>query len=169
MTPRLGSSGTPCFSRGFFGKASSRINADRASRSSSGLSAGTQRRARLGRQLGWIVSQRWSGGTIHFNLGAALTREHRGDLFIGTIFEGPYDWTVRPSPRSTTSGNSIRRKRSQFWRERFGRSATIFRLTSDFARHGSITNRSPKIRAGLTFAISPQKQAMQKSSRLLQR
>jgi len=45
------------------------------------------------------------------------------------------------SPRSTTSGNSIRRKRLRFWRGRFGRSVTIFRLTLDFARRGSITNR----------------------------
>jgi hypothetical protein len=56
----------------------------------------------FGDEQGWgaswlgIVSQRSSEGTIHFNLGAALTREHRGDLFVGTIFEGPYDWKVRP-------------------------------------------------------------------------
>jgi hypothetical protein len=56
----------------------------------------------LNDEQGWgaswvgIVSQRWSGGTVHFDLGVALTREHRGDLFVGTIFEGPYDWTVRP-------------------------------------------------------------------------
>ena len=43
-----------------------------------------------------IVSQRWSWGTIHFDLGAALTREHDADLFVGTIIEGPYDWKVRP-------------------------------------------------------------------------
>src|SRR5205823_1223833 len=49
-----------------------------------------------GASLLGIVSQRWSGGTIHFNLGAALTREQHGDLFIGTIFEGPYNWVVRP-------------------------------------------------------------------------
>src|SRR5262245_18664796 len=43
-----------------------------------------------------IVSQRWAWGTIHFNAGAALTREHHPDLFLGTIIEGPYDWKIRP-------------------------------------------------------------------------
>src|ERR671935_164288 len=31
-----------------------------------------------------------------FNYGFALTREHHPDLFVGTIIEGPYDWTIRP-------------------------------------------------------------------------
>ena len=64
-------------------------------------------------EVGWgaswlgIVSQRWSGGTIHFDLGAAYTRLHRGDLFVGT------SWKVRmigksdPSPSSSMSGNSM--------------------------------------------------------------
>ena len=86
-----------------------------------------------------IVSQRWSGGTIHFNLGAALTREPTSSL--GPSSKGRMIGQSAPLPRSITSGNSTRQKRSRFWRERFGRSATIFRLTLDFARHGSITNR----------------------------
>src|SRR5262245_21101785 len=51
-----------------------------------------------------IVSQRWSGGTIHFDLGLARTREHHNDLFVGAIFEGPYNWTVRD--RKSTRLNS---------------------------------------------------------------
>src|SRR5262245_46784808 len=43
-----------------------------------------------------IVSQRWSWGTMHFNIGAELTRDQHTDLSIGTIIEGPFDWTVRP-------------------------------------------------------------------------
>lgn len=43
-----------------------------------------------------IVSQRWSGLTMHLNAAAALTHEHRADLFVGAIFEGPSEWRVRP-------------------------------------------------------------------------
>src|SRR4051794_16541028 len=48
--------------------------------------------------LSWagIASQRWDWGAVHFNLGTALTREHRADLFVGTIVEGPAKWKVRP-------------------------------------------------------------------------
>jgi hypothetical protein len=43
-----------------------------------------------------IVSQRWPLGTAHLNVAAALTREHHADLFLGSILEGPFDWSVRP-------------------------------------------------------------------------
>jgi len=52
--------------------------------------------ARAGASWAVIVSDRWSLGTIHVNAGASLTREQHGDVFVGTIVEGPYDWTVRP-------------------------------------------------------------------------
>src|SRR5438874_3404673 len=51
---------------------------------------------RWGLVLAGIASQRWDWGAVHFNLGTALTREHRGELFIGTIVEGPAKWKVRP-------------------------------------------------------------------------
>src|SRR5262245_8576937 len=38
----------------------------------------------IGASVLGIVSQRWSWGTVHFDLGAALTREHHADLFVGT-------------------------------------------------------------------------------------
>ena len=116
-----------------------------------------------------IVSQRWSGGTIHFNLGAALTREHRGDLFIGTIFEGPYDWTVRPVAevdyeREFNTTETLAVLAGAIWKVRDD-------LSFDFGLREAWVNHQPvtEIRAGLTFAISPQKQAMQRSSRSLQR
>lgn len=43
-----------------------------------------------------ILSQRWSGLTVHFNTQVALTHDRRLDLFVGSIFEGPADWPVRP-------------------------------------------------------------------------
>jgi hypothetical protein len=48
--------------------------------------------------LSWagIVSQRWDWGTVHFNAETALTREHRADVFVSTIIEGPSTWKVRP-------------------------------------------------------------------------
>ena len=49
-----------------------------------------------GASLAAIVSQRSTWGTVHFNVAGALTRQRHGDLFVGVIVEGPYDWPVRP-------------------------------------------------------------------------
>jgi hypothetical protein len=122
-----------------------------------------------GASLVGIVSQRWSAGTIHFNLGAAVTREHRGDLFVGTIFEGPYNWVVRPVAEivyerefNTTETFSV--LAGAIWKVRDD-------LSFDFGVREAWVNHQPvtEIRAGLTFAISPQKEAMQRSSRSLRR
>lgn len=43
-----------------------------------------------------IVSQRWSAGTVHLNGALSLTRQHNWGQFLGVIFEGPYEWRVRP-------------------------------------------------------------------------
>jgi opacity protein-like surface antigen len=122
-------------------------------------------------EAGWgaswlgIVSQRWSGGTIHFDLGAAYTRAHRGDLFVGTIFEGPYDWTVRPVAEvvyerefNTVEIYSV--LAGAIWR-------VSDDLSFDVGFREAWFNRQPvtEIRAGLTFASSFQTEAMQRSSR----
>jgi len=118
-----------------------------------------------------IVSQRWLEGTIHFNIGTALTREQRADLFVGTIFEGPYDWTVRPVAEvvyerefNTTETFSV--LAGAIWRVRED-------LSFDVGLREAWVNRQPvtEIRAGLTFAISPspQTEAMQRSSRSTRR
>src|SRR5215470_13391989 len=127
----------------------------------------------FGDEQGWgasllgIVSQRWTEGTIHFNLGAALTREHRGDLFVGTIFEGPYDWKVRPVAEvvyerefNTTEIFSV--LGGAIWK-------VSDDLAFDFGVREAWVNQKPvtEIRAGLTFAISSQQEAMQRSNRLL--
>jgi hypothetical protein len=114
-----------------------------------------------------IVSQRWSEGTIHFNIGAALTREHRRDLFVGTIFEGPYDWKVRPVAEvfyerefNTTETFSV--LAGAIWK-------VSDDLSFDFGLREARVNRQPvtEIRAGLTFAISLQEDALHRSGRLL--
>jgi hypothetical protein len=51
---------------------------------------------RTGATWAAVASDRWLWGTMHVNVGAALTREGHADLSVGTIIEGPYDWTVRP-------------------------------------------------------------------------
>ena len=66
----------------------------------------------FGASIAGIVSQRWDWGTVHFNAAAALTREHRADLFVSTIVEGPHSWTVRPVAEV-------------FFEEEFGQSRTI--------------------------------------------
>jgi len=49
-----------------------------------------------GASLGLIVSQQGRGLTVHGNFVAALNRAHHGDLFVGTIFEVPLDFPLRP-------------------------------------------------------------------------
>jgi hypothetical protein len=121
-----------------------------------------------------IVSQRWSWGTMHFNVGAELTREQHGDVSVGTIIEGPFDWKIRPvaevryesefNTRATFSGLV-----GLIWK-------VSDKLSFDLGlRHAWITNeidsshqRETEIRAGLTFAFSPEKEAAQRLSRSLQ-
>ena len=49
-----------------------------------------------GATLGGIVSSRWGWLTTHANAAATVTRSHHADTFFGIIFEGPWDWPVRP-------------------------------------------------------------------------
>jgi hypothetical protein len=113
-----------------------------------------------------IVSQRWPEGTIHFDLGAALTREHRGDLFVGTIFEGPYDWKIRPV------AELVYEREFNIVEIYSILAGAIWKLSDtlsfDIGFREAWVNRQPvtEIRAGLTFAMSPQKEAMQRSGRL---
>jgi len=43
-----------------------------------------------------IAGQRWDWGAVHFNVAGSLTRDQHGEVFLGTIVEGPDDWKVRP-------------------------------------------------------------------------
>ncbi|HLZ06893.1 MAG TPA: hypothetical protein VKR55_32695 [Bradyrhizobium sp.] len=107
----------------------------------------------VGASLAGIVSQRWDWGTIHLNAETALTREHRADVFIGAILEGPSTWTVRPVAEI-------------FYENEFGKMETvsglvglIYRISDNLSfdvgiRH-ALTNEHPvnEIRAGLTFGF----------------
>ena len=109
---------------------------------------------RAGASAALIVSNRWSWGTIHVNAGAALTREQHNDVFVGTIVEGPNDWTVRPVAE-------IRYEREFDFKETFsGLIGLIWKvrdnLEFDFGVREAWVNSRPEteIRAGLTFAIA---------------
>jgi hypothetical protein len=109
--------------------------------------------SRFGASWAWIVSQRWGWGTVSLNAAAALTREQRGDIFLGAILEGPATWPVRPV--------------AEFFYEReFGEFETfsgliglIWQVNEDLAfdvgvRH-ALTNARPvnELRAGVTFGF----------------
>ena len=109
---------------------------------------------RWGLSLAGIVSQRWDWGAVHLNVATALTREHRGDVFIGTIVEGPSKWTVRPVAEV-------------FYENEFGKSTTVSGLVGliwqvredvavDFALRHAVTNGHGlnEVRAGISFALS---------------
>jgi outer membrane receptor protein involved in Fe transport len=99
---------------------------------------------------------------MHFDAGAALTRDHHADLFLGTIIEGPNDWKVRPVAEVTY-------EREFNAKETFGiLGGAIWQvgdnLTLDVGLREAWINHHPEteIRAGLTFAISPQREAAER-------
>jgi len=107
----------------------------------------------VGASIAGIASQRWDWGAIHLNAATAVTRDHHGDLFLGTIFEGPSKWKVRPVAEV-------------FYEEEFGKShivsgllGAIWQVRDDLAfdvglRHAVTNGHSVnEIRAGLTFAF----------------
>jgi len=107
----------------------------------------------FGASLAGIVSQRWDWGTIHFNAAASLTRDQHGDVFVGTILEGPSKWTVRPVAEI-------------FYEEEFGHAHTVSGLIGAIwqvrdnlsfdvgIRHGLTNDRAfSEVRAGMTFGF----------------
>jgi hypothetical protein len=107
-----------------------------------------------GASLAGIVSQRWDWGAIHLNAAAELTRDQHANLFAGSIFEGPSNWTVRPVAEV-------------FYEREFGQSETISGLVGliwqvrddlafDVAFRHALTNGQPvnEVRAGVTFGFS---------------
>jgi hypothetical protein len=63
----------------------------------SALLPGINNQSGAGLALTGIAGQRWEWGSLHINLGASRSREGRGEIFFGTILEGPHDWPVRPA------------------------------------------------------------------------
>lgn len=107
----------------------------------------------FGASAAWIVSQRWDWGAVHVNAATTLTREHHGDIFLGTIIEGPGKWTVRPVAEV-------------FYEKEFGQFETVSGLVGliwqvnedvavDVAVRHAITNARPvdELRAGVTFGF----------------
>ena len=100
------------------------------------------------------MSDRWSWGTIHFSAGAELTREQHADVFVGTIVEGPYDWTVRPVAQ-------ILYEREFDFKETFsGLIGLIWKVKEDLSfdlaiREAWVNSRpATELRAGVTFALA---------------
>jgi len=60
------------------------------------LVPGFNAQAGMGAMLTGIIGQQWEWGAMHLNAAAGLSREHRAEIFLGGIVEGPHDWTVRP-------------------------------------------------------------------------
>ncbi|WGS17368.1 MULTISPECIES: hypothetical protein [unclassified Bradyrhizobium] len=107
----------------------------------------------VGASWAGIVSQRWDWGTVHFNVETLLTREHRADVLVGSIIEGPSSWKVRPVAEV-------------FYEKEFGLEETVSglvgliwqvndKLSFDVAYRHALTNRHAvnEIRGGLTFAV----------------
>jgi hypothetical protein len=107
-----------------------------------------------GASWAFIVSDRWSWGTVHFNAGVALTREQNNDVFVGTIVEGPNDWKLRPVAE-------IRYEREFGAKETYSVLAGLIwqareNLAFDLGVREAWVNARPEteIRAGVTFAFA---------------
>jgi hypothetical protein len=107
-----------------------------------------------GLALAGIAGQKWDWGAIHFNAAVSLTRERRGELFFGTILEGPGDWTVRPVAEFVY-------ERELGVTETFAALAGVIwqakdHLAFDLALRQASVNGQPEteVRMGLTFDFS---------------
>jgi hypothetical protein len=101
-----------------------------------------------------IASQRWEWGSMHVNLGASRSREGHGEIFFGTILEGPADWTVRPAcefvyEREFGSHEEVALLAGLIWQ-------VSEKLAFDVAVRQARINDRPEteVRAGLTFAFA---------------
>jgi hypothetical protein len=56
----------------------------------------------VGAQALFIVSHRWTGGTLHLDGAGLLTRAHNPGFFGGAILEGPITMPVRPVAEAFT-------------------------------------------------------------------
>src|SRR5712672_3477106 len=107
----------------------------------------------VGASLAGIVSQRWDWGTIHLNAETALTRDHHGDVFVGSIVEGPSKWSVRPVAeffveKEFGQFNTISALVGLIWQLRDG-------LSVDVGLRHALTNGRPgnEVRAGVTYGF----------------
>jgi hypothetical protein len=108
----------------------------------------------FGAELAGIIGNRWSWGAIHFTAAATLTRDNRGEMFLGTILEGPKFGAVRPVAefvyeREFGATETFAALAGLIWEAREG-------LAFDLAVRQASVDGDPEteIRAGLTFALS---------------
>ena len=98
-----------------------------------------------------IVGQRWDWGSVYVNLGGLRSREGHGELFFGTILEGPAAWPVRPAAEFVYErefGETI----VFGWAYLANQRHVAFDLVFRQARVNS--RPETEIRAGLTFAFA---------------
>lgn len=118
------------------------------------LLPGINDEAGFGAELAGIVGNRWSWGAIHLTAAATLTRDNRGEMFLGTILEGPSFGAVRPVAeivyeREFSRSETVAALAGMIWEVREG-------LAFDFAVRQAAVDGEPEteIRFGLTFAFS---------------
>jgi len=107
----------------------------------------------MGFSWGGIVSQRWEGGTAHFNVEANLTRDQQAEAFLDVILEGPAKWKVRPVlevfyDKIWTQTETYSGLVGAIWQVRDN-------LSFDAGLRYALVNGHPvnEIRAGLTFGF----------------
>jgi hypothetical protein len=118
------------------------------------LLPGINYEAGFGAEIASIVGSQFSWGAIHFTAAATLTRDNRGEMFLGTILEGPSRWAVRPVAefvyeREFGQTEVFAALAGFIWEAREG-------LAFDLAVRQASVDGEPEteIRAGLTFAFS---------------
>jgi hypothetical protein len=106
-----------------------------------------------GVSLTGIAGERWSWGAIHFNIAGSLNREQHGEVFFGTIVEGPDTWTIRPVAEITYDHAANKEEHGllagAIWK-------ATDKLSFDFAiRQAQVDSKSvTEIRTGLDFTFS---------------
>ena len=108
----------------------------------------------IGAELAGIVGGAWSWGAAYLTAAAAVNCDSRGEMFVGTIIEGPLDWAVRPVAeivyeREFGRGEVFAGLVGLIWEATEG-------LAFDLALRQASAEGQPEteIRIGLTFAFS---------------
>ena len=109
---------------------------------------------KFGAGITGIAGEKFSWGAVHVNLAAELTHDQRGEIFFGTILEGPDAWPVRPVVEFVYTRDTAHREETALlvgaiWQAKEG-------LAFDLAvRQAVIEARAAtEIRFGLTFDFS---------------
>ena len=101
-----------------------------------------------------IVSQRTDAVSVHLNGAVAINREHRPEVFLGAILEGPSSWPVRPvaevfGEQASGSPRHVSRLVGAIWRARddlsFDIGIRVAHAGSEFIR---------ELRLGFTWSIA---------------